>query len=318
MSHHYGVVVAVDGSRASHAAVRWAAAEAARRGASLYVVHICEFENASLWPTPSLQADLRQLSQPIVTEAIAEANQVAPEVTVTGEVLMGGTTRMLIGLSRSADLLVLGRSGKGSLARHLVGSLTSRMAAHAQCPMVAVPAAPDGGDGPAAGFEPAGKIVVGMGYHPTEGRALRFAVAEAELRHGAATLAVRAWHGPAGLAIDPDNPPVSPMFAEEAEQHALSAELVDKLRDVSCHQPPRPVVRAGQPSGVLSGLCHPGDLLVLGQHRHNQPFMPATAGRVIAECLHQAPCPVAVVPEPVIAIDTEPRRVAETAGFLGY
>ncbi|HTZ45563.1 MAG TPA: universal stress protein [Jatrophihabitans sp.] len=314
MTDRYAVVAAVDGSSNSRAAVRWAANEALRRGNNLFVVHICEVVNAGLWTTPHLRADFQNATRPIVDEAIELARETVPGVTVNGQVLLGPTIRTLLALSGRAELIVLGRSGKGALAAHLVGSVTARLAAHAHCPVIVVPTPPSNGRHPR--YRPR-QVVVGVADRPTGGVALQFGIDEAVL-HTTPLLAVRAWHGPSGLPLHPSSSPAHPAFHEDEERELLGHLLASHLPE---HAPPIrsvPVVRAGLPAGVLSGICHPEDLLVLGQHRHAD-FLPATVGRVISDCLHQAPCPVAVVPEPVIEeTEQEQPRIAENAGLITY
>jgi nucleotide-binding universal stress UspA family protein len=297
-----GIAVAVDGSPASMAAVQWAAKEAAHRRAALTVVHVCEVNSAYLWALPHLPEQLQQLSRPTVVEAMESARRIAPEIEVGDWTLVGPAARMLLLVSEQASLLVLGRSGKTALAANLVGSLTYRMAAHAHCPVITVPAqlSEEGG-------RPETKrIVLGLADRPTEGRALGFAIAEAA-RHGAELLVVRAWHG-----TDTD-----PVFREEEQLEKLNQLVAPHLRQRSAISTTS-MIRAGSPASVLSGLCRSDDLLVLGQHRH-APFVPANVGNVIADCLHRAPCPVAVVPEPAVTEARQERpRVAEAAGLITY
>jgi len=315
MPDRYAVVAAVDGSSNSRAAVRWAANETARRGSNLFVVHICEMVNAGLWTVPHLRTDFQNATRPIVDEAIELARETAPGVVVNGQVLLGPTIRTLLALSDRAELIVLGRSGKGALAAHLVGSVTARLAAHAHCPVIVVPTPPSTGTRHPR-YRPR-QVVVGVADRPTGGMALQFGVDEA-LLHTTPLLAVRAWHGPSGLPMEPSVNPPHPGFHEREELEQVSQLLANHLPERGVPIRSTPVVRAGLPAGVLSGICHPEDLLVLGQHRHAD-FLPATVGRVISDCLHQAPCPVAVVPEPVVELsEQEQPRIAETAGLITY
>ncbi len=209
---------------------------------------------------------------------------------------------MLLLVSEQAGLLVLGRSGKTALAVNLVGSVTYRMAAHAQCPVIAVPSRP----AEEAGQPEPGRVVVGLADRPTEGRALDFAIAEAAWR-GAELLVVRAWHGTEA----------DPVFREDEELERLNLLVASHPAHRSAGISSASMVRAGSPATVLAGVCRPGDLLVLGQHRH-APFVPASVGKVIADCLHRVPCPVAVVPEPAVTDAQERPRVAEAAGLITY
>ncbi|MEK8110543.1 universal stress protein [Micromonospora sp. M12] len=53
---------------------------------------------------------------------------------VTGEVLAGNPTTVLIRESADADLLVLGHRGRGGFPELLLGSVAVTVAAHAACP----------------------------------------------------------------------------------------------------------------------------------------------------------------------------------------
>jgi len=298
-----GIAVAVDGSATSMAAVQWAAREAAHRRVALTVVHVCEVNSAYMWALPQLPEQLQELSWPTVAEAMELARRTAPEIEVGHWTLVGPASRMLLLASEQASLLVLGRSGKTALAANLVGSLTYRMAAHAHCPVITIPTRPsEADDSP----EPK-RIVVGLADRPTEGHALDFAIAEAA-RHGAELLVVQAWHSTV----------TDPVFQEDEQLERLNQLLASRLSRTSANISTASMIRAGSPASVLSGLCRPDDLLVLGQHRH-APFVPASVGTVIAECLHRVPCPVAVVPEPAVT-ETHPERprVAEAAGLITY
>jgi len=306
MIEKFPVGVAIDGSAASSAAVRWAAVEAARRGAGLKVIHICEVNSAYLWAIPDLPEQLQELSRPTVAEAVALARRTVPGIDVSEWTMVGPAVRMLLLASEYADLIVLGRTGRAALAAHLVGSTTYRMAAHSHCPIVAVPAPSTDEAGPR---EPR-RVIVGIADRPTRGHAIDFAITEAD-RHDANLLAVRAWNGLGG-------PGSEPALRESEELDQLNQMLATHLARRSPDLPAATLLRAGAPATVLSGLCRPDDLLVLGQHRHAQ-FVPPVIRKVVADCLHQAACPVAVVPEPAITAEEQERpRVSEATGLISY
>jgi len=282
----FPIGVAMDGSAAGMAAVRWAASEAARRGGALKVVHVCEIDSGSQWVMPRL-TDRLQDSCGVTAEAIECARRTAPGVEVTEWRLAGSVADLLSYASQWSDLLVIGRSAKVTLATQLAGSATHRLATQAHCPVVTVPALTAGD---VHGGEP-GRIIVGLTDRPTAGRAIDFAIAEAGY-HGAELVAVRAWDSSrAAEAGQPDRQDEQLVAARRVLAAHLTAATPDLLS--SC------VVRAGSPAGVLSGLCRPADLLVLGRHRHSR-LLPARLGTVLADCLRQAPCPVAVVPDPAV------------------
>lgn len=306
MLNQHAIAVAVDGSAASTAAVRWAASEAARRHADLQLVHVCEVNEAYLWSMPELPNYLSELGRPMVRKAIELARQIAPGVETHERMLIGPASRMLLMVSETAPMVVLGRSGRGSLASHLVGSTTYRLAAHAHCPVVSVPASGEPeDDGP---LEP-GRIIVGLADRPTKGLALDFAIDEAA-RHRVPLQLVRTWHAAHGEKSDRAYRP-----DEQLEQ--MNALLARHLTSRRATVEASSSVQAGPPATVLSGLCRPGDLLVLGQHRH-APFLPPTVGKVVADCMQQAPCPVAVVPEPLVQAEQPERPRVNEAGLIAY
>src|SRR5690606_14988873 len=106
------VVVGVDGSESSLAAVEAAAAEAERRGVGLRVVH------AFLWPAlhvplgapPMGPADggLQAAADRLVAEAVEHARSAAPNVEVSHAVITGEPLTVLEAQSRQAELVVVG------------------------------------------------------------------------------------------------------------------------------------------------------------------------------------------------------------------
>ena len=303
MLNQHAIAVAVDGSAASTAAVRWAASEAVRRHADLQVVHVCEVNEAYLWAMPELPDYLRELGRPTVTEAIELARQIAPNIEVHERLLIGPAARMLLMVSETAPLVVLGRSGRSALASHLVGSTTYRMAAHAHCPVVMVPAVPDG----RRSASNPDRIIVGLG-RPADPR-LRARLRD---RRGGPAPGAAAAHPVLARRARSRKP-----FRPDEQQEQMNALLNKHLASRRAKIEASASAQAGLPATVLSGLCRPSDLLVLGQHRH-APFLPPTVGKVVADCMHQAPCPVAVVPEPMVPAEEQERPRVHEAGLIAY
>jgi nucleotide-binding universal stress UspA family protein len=287
------------------AALRWAASEAARQELPLQVIHVCEIDSGSLWVMPRLQDRIEEACL-VVPEAIELVHRMAPGVEVTPWRLTGSAGPRLLLASQWADLLVLGRPGKAWLATHLTGSVIHRLAAHAHCPIVTVPARPTE---TTSGRAPR-RILVGLADQPTEGMAIDFALAEAA-RSFVDLLAVRVWEGGSSTEID--------QWSRQRDELMAANKLLAVHRSAAASAVVAAcIVRAGSPASVLSDLCGPNDLLVLGQHRHS-PRMPALVVTVIAGCLHQAPCPVVVVPEPAVAGERAQQFPArQTSGLISY
>jgi nucleotide-binding universal stress UspA family protein len=132
------VMVGVCGSRASAAALQWAAAEARRRCARLRVVRTWDrqfhaaYSPAAGWLTPDQQ---RGAATAELTAEVRTAFGAAVPDEVAAELAEGSAGRTLVDLSADADLLVL---GSGSPAAESVGPVIRACLSHAHCPVVVV------------------------------------------------------------------------------------------------------------------------------------------------------------------------------------
>ena len=131
------VVVGVDGSRPSVAALRYAARIATAFQAPL--------EAVTIWSPPAftdpylvVEWTPEQDAEQVLDAAIADAFGDSPPERLTRTVLPGPAARTLIGLSRHCDTLVLGSRGHGGFVGMLLGSVSSACAAHAHCPVLIV------------------------------------------------------------------------------------------------------------------------------------------------------------------------------------
>jgi nucleotide-binding universal stress UspA family protein len=141
-----GIIVGIDGSGHSEAALDWAIREAAIRNAPLTVLTVHEVA-ASGWggtviypADESIREQNRKAAQEAADRAAQKANgQQPPSITVRA--VSGTPAEVLIDASREADLLVVGSRGAGGFARLLMGSVSTEVSHHAVCPIVIVPAA---------------------------------------------------------------------------------------------------------------------------------------------------------------------------------
>ena len=138
------VVVGVDGSTGAEAALRFAAAEAALRHAKLRIVCAWEIPAAVYATTWGMAADeeprLSERAGDVAAAAIAEAGRIAPTVDCEIRTAHGQPSRVLLGESVDADLIVVGSRGLGELRSFFLGSVSQEVAHHATCPVVIVPA----------------------------------------------------------------------------------------------------------------------------------------------------------------------------------
>ncbi len=133
----YKVVVGVDGSAHSAAALRFALAEAASRPSGEVTALLC-------WQLPFLsipgafdKAELERTYEEFLIKTVSEIAP-SPPVPLLPLVAQGDPTESLIVASRDADLLVLGIRGRSPFAGLMLGSVSQACAAHAQCPVVLV------------------------------------------------------------------------------------------------------------------------------------------------------------------------------------
>ena len=138
-----GIFVGVDGSHHSQAALDWAMREAGTRHAPLTVITVHEIAVSGWGGSLEFPADevMREQERKAVQEAVdktaAQLGDAAPpEITV--QAVLGQPAPQLIEASKDADLLVVGSRGTGGFARLLMGSVSTQVAEHAQCPVTIV------------------------------------------------------------------------------------------------------------------------------------------------------------------------------------
>ncbi len=148
------IVVGVSGSRASVAALRWAADEALRRHAMLKV--ICAWDS-SLRPAP--YADVSEgcpdeEARAALHTAVGAAFGQAPPATLDTELAEGTPERVLVSRSATADLLVLGTPRSQDAAGLSVGPVIRTCLIRARCPVVVVSPGSDKESGRRGGTRP--------------------------------------------------------------------------------------------------------------------------------------------------------------------
>jgi nucleotide-binding universal stress UspA family protein len=274
------VVVGVDGRAAGRRALRWAAAEAARRGTGLKVLSAY----AVTWP-PEAFGGITQLPhfahqecETLVAEAVAEARALAPGIEVTGAAALGDPAAHLIALSHGAAMVVVGKRGRGEFAGLLLGSVSQRVATHAAGTLVVVRGRSDTMDDP---------VVVGVDGSPSSRQVLEVAFEEAD-RRGCALIAVRGGDGPVPARGDR-----TPPDDETTARTDLEGALVpwrEKYPAVSV----KALVVPQSPAKALVRISALAGLLVVGSRGH-RPLAGALSGSTGRHLLYHADCPVMVV-----------------------
>ena len=179
MTENAAVVVGVDGSEGSLAALRWSALEAHRRQLPLRIVAGGGLD--AVMPATASESFWRHLSayqaswaNDVVNDAADLARQTAPVEPQTAVHLTETAVIALQGEAESAGLLVVGSRGRGGAIASRLGSTAIVLAQQASCPVVVVPSAFGGPFDVETGRD----VVVGVDGSQTSQRAVEFAFAE--------------------------------------------------------------------------------------------------------------------------------------------
>lgn len=284
------VMVGVDGSECALRAVRWGAAEAARRRVPLRLVIAFAWTVDHVAARADREGRYRNTLLARARVHLTAAGEVARgeglDIEVQEQLIVGSPIPVLGAEARRAQLVVIGDRGLSQVEGLLVGSVAIALSAHASCPVVVIR-----GDE----LEPADAaslpVLVGVDGSPTSDAALGFAF-EAAAARKVSVVAVHTW---SDLVFDRSLLAVEVNWdVVEAEERKVLAEQVggwaDKFPDVTVEQ----LVTRDQPAHSLLAQAARAQLVVVGSRGHGQ-FVGTILGSVSNALLHRSPCPVAVV-----------------------
>ena len=138
------IVVGVDGSEASKAALRWALEEARIRSTSVDAVYAWPFPYGALgfgWsPTIDKDAidDARRAAEIGLHALVQDAAADAGGVEIQEHAIEGAPGSVLLEKAEGAEMLVVGSCGLGGFKELMLGSVSHQCAQHASCPVVIV------------------------------------------------------------------------------------------------------------------------------------------------------------------------------------
>jgi nucleotide-binding universal stress UspA family protein len=139
------IVVGVDGSPGSKSAVRWAARMASMTGARIDVIAAWEYSalfGLNLLPDFEFPAgDIERSLDETVDEVLGADRPADLRI----KALQGPAAETLVAAGKGALMIVVGSRGHGGFSGLLLGSVSARVAEHADCPVLVVH-----GDGPAS------------------------------------------------------------------------------------------------------------------------------------------------------------------------
>ncbi|WP_412538755.1 universal stress protein [Longispora sp. K20-0274] len=136
------VVVGVDGSEESNAAVEFAFTEASLNGVGLTAVHAYRFpqstEPGDMLPLVYDADILAEEELRMFTESLSGWQERFPDVKVHHHQVRARAGKALVEASPGAHLLVVGSRGRGGFTGLLLGSVSQAALHHADCPVAVV------------------------------------------------------------------------------------------------------------------------------------------------------------------------------------
>ncbi|MGV0745323.1 universal stress protein [Mycolicibacterium sp. XJ870] len=279
----HGIVVGVDGSSASDAAIRWAAHDAALRRVPITIVYAQGAAFSGVWLDVPLSEDYWRLQEQYGKQVLQAARRVVQEttgpLTISEKLASGHAVGALIDCSRTAELVVVGSRGLGKWSRRLLGSVSSSLVLHAHGP-VAVVHQTEGGISPTA------PVVVGLDGSPASELATEIAFDEASRRR-VELVVVHTWND-----LDDEFPDVEWADLKPREDRILSEQLAgwaERYPDVAV----RRVLMRDRPARQLLAQAESAQLVVVGS-RGRGGFTGMLLGSVSSEVVHSARIPVIV------------------------
>lgn len=134
------ILVGVDGSPGSDAALEWAVEEAFRCSAELVLVHGWTYPYVGLRTGISEPRNEMRLDAMRTLEASTKwAKELAPPLRVHPLVCEQGPAEAIIEAAKDADLVVVGTRGHGGFASLVMGSVSRTVLQHSPVPVVVVP-----------------------------------------------------------------------------------------------------------------------------------------------------------------------------------
>ena len=284
----YGILVGVDGSPESEAAIRWATGEALLRDQHLTLMHAIPPLRVS-WPVAYLEASFADSQEAAALEVIEKAQKTvqasageSQPPAVRTEMRHTDAPSALVSASRQAYMTVAGSRGMGAVGRAILGSVSSGLVHHGHGPIAIIHA--DEAQEPDRRLP----VLLGVDGSPSSEDATALAFDEAS-RRGVDLVALHAW----------SDVGVIPLLGMdwhryEDEGHEILAERlagwqeqypdVHVQRRIVCDQPARWLVDESQKA----------QLVVVGSHGRGG-FSGMMLGSVGAKVAQAAKSPIIVV-----------------------
>ena len=129
------IVVGIDGSEQSKAALRWVIGQARLTGASVDAVTAWRFPASYGLSVVTADLDVESEARKMLSETLADVGGTS-QVQVRQLVGEGPPAEVLLNAAKGADLLVVGSRGRGGVMSAVLGSVSLACVLHATCPVL--------------------------------------------------------------------------------------------------------------------------------------------------------------------------------------
>ena len=132
------IIVGVDGSPSSNAALEWAAQEAEIRGASLELIHAWNYPNLGYGGYVAVLEDFEKDAANVLDEVVSATHEAHPNLKLVSSLLQGPTAQTIMERAKEADMVVVGSRGRGGFSGLLLGSVGQQLVHHCPVPVVII------------------------------------------------------------------------------------------------------------------------------------------------------------------------------------
>ncbi|HTY34366.1 universal stress protein [Mycobacterium sp.] len=288
---HRGILVGVDRSASSMAAVDWAARDAAMRNVPLTLMHVIApvVPAVAPWPEIPIPQDYFDRQDEKARRILEDARKAVADSTaghgppiVDSVVVHGPTVSTLVNESKIADMMVVGCRGEGAFGQVSFGSISTGLVNHAYCPVAVVH---DEASPPAQA-----PVLVGIDGSPASELATEIAFDEA-FRRGVDLVALHAWSD-----VSMSEVPGVDFATMDAQAQKALADWLDRWQQRYPDVTVRRVVVCDQPARQLVEYSESAQLVVVGNNGRGR-FAGMLLGSVSTAVTHAARTVVIVARE---------------------
>ena len=284
----YGILVGVDGSPESEAAIRWATIEAIMRDQHLTLMHAIPPLRVS-WPVAYLETSFAESQEANAREVIHKAQKTvqatareSPAPMVHTEIRHIASASALVIASRHAYMTVVGNRGMGAVGRAVLGSVSSGLVHHGHGPTAIIHADEAKSPGPGS------PVLLGVDGSSASENATALAFDEAS-RRGVDLVALHAW---SDVGVFPALGMDWRQYEDEGHE-ALAERLAGWQEQYPDVHVQRRIV-CDQPARWLVDESRYAQLVVVGSHGRGG-FSGMLVGSVSSKVAQAAKAPVIVV-----------------------